>query len=147
MAAPISQLTSWRCRSSPRRQPCADQVAVGTHMNTYLGKDNIMRVVDVKTSRGVYKRPVTKIALLLPVENWTLIDLFTYLCLSLLIFIIVLNCNRYLLFLVFEDHPVFAGSMFIRCCVTYLHTVHLLYHAYVPIHIVHASCISNFSVR
>ena len=42
---------------------------LGRIMNTYPGKDDIVRVVDVKTGRGVYKRPVTKIALLLPLEN------------------------------------------------------------------------------
>ena len=42
---------------------------LGCIVNTYPGKDEIVRVVDVKTSRGIYKRPITKIALLLPVEN------------------------------------------------------------------------------
>jgi hypothetical protein len=46
---------------------------LGRIVTTYPGKDNLVTVVTIKTSRGVYKRPVTKIALLLPVENWTLI--------------------------------------------------------------------------
>ena len=46
---------------------------LGCIVNTYPGKDEIVRVVDVKTSRGIYKRPITKITLLLPVENLTLI--------------------------------------------------------------------------
>ena len=32
----------------------------------YPGKDGLVRVVDVKTSKGVYKRPVTKLVVLLP---------------------------------------------------------------------------------
>ena len=39
---------------------------LGRIVNTYPGKDNLVRV---KTSRGVYKHPITKVALLLPVEN------------------------------------------------------------------------------
>ena len=46
-----------------------------------------LTVVDVKTSHGVYKRPVTKVALLLTNENWTL------LLLSLL-FVIILTIVR-----------------------------------------------------
>ena len=42
---------------------------LGRIIKTYVGKDEIVRVVDVKTAHGVYKRPVTKIALLLPIEN------------------------------------------------------------------------------
>ena len=33
---------------------------------TYPGKDGLVRVVDVKTSKGIYKRPVTKVAVLIP---------------------------------------------------------------------------------
>ena len=33
------------------------------------GKDGIVRVVTVKTTSGIYKRPVTKVALLLPIED------------------------------------------------------------------------------
>ena len=32
----------------------------------YPGKDGLVKVVDVKTSKGVYKRPVTKLVVLLP---------------------------------------------------------------------------------
>lgn len=42
---------------------------LGRLVSTYPGKDGIVRIANVKTSRGVYKRPVNKIALLLPVEN------------------------------------------------------------------------------
>ena len=35
-------------------------------VNVHPGADEIVRVVSVKTSRGIYKRPVTKVALLLP---------------------------------------------------------------------------------
>ena len=42
---------------------------LGRIVNTYPGKDGLVRVVMVKTNRGVYKRPVAKIALLLPIEN------------------------------------------------------------------------------
>ena len=40
---------------------------LGRIVNTYHGKDGIVRVVD--TSHGVYKCPITKMALLLPTEN------------------------------------------------------------------------------
>ena len=42
---------------------------LGRVVKTYPGKDSLVRVVDVKTSHGVYKRPITKIALLLANEN------------------------------------------------------------------------------
>ena len=42
---------------------------VGRIIRTYPGKDSLVRVVDVKTSSGVYKRPVTKIVLLLSSDN------------------------------------------------------------------------------
>ena len=35
-------------------------------IQTYPGKDGLVRVVDVKTSKGIYKRPVTKVAVLIP---------------------------------------------------------------------------------
>ena len=47
---------------------------LGRIVNIYPGKDRIVRVVDVKTTNGTYKRPITKIALLLPIEHWTLIS-------------------------------------------------------------------------
>ena len=36
---------------------------------TYPGKDGLVRVVTVKTTTGIYKRPIVKIALLLPNED------------------------------------------------------------------------------
>ena len=42
---------------------------LGRNVKIYTGKDGIVRVVDVKTAHGVYKRPITKIALLLPIDN------------------------------------------------------------------------------
>ena len=42
---------------------------LGCIVKTYPGRDSLVRVVDVKTSQGVYKRPTTKIALLLAKEN------------------------------------------------------------------------------
>ena len=47
----------------PTKWPLARVVQV------YPGKDTLVRVVSVKTSQGTYKRPITKIAVLLPVEN------------------------------------------------------------------------------
>jgi hypothetical protein len=69
---------------------------LGRIVNIYPGKDRIVRVVDLKTSRGIYKRPITTIALLLPVDNWTFIHCFI------------------------EDHPVLTGGMFAHCCITSL---------------------------
>ena len=46
----------------PNRWPLARIVSV------HPGKDNIVRVVTVKTATGMYKRPVTKVALLLPFD-------------------------------------------------------------------------------
>ena len=40
---------------------------LGKVVKVYPGRDNLIRVVSVKTSKGVYKRPITKMALLLPV--------------------------------------------------------------------------------
>ena len=40
-------------------------MASGEVIKTYQGQDGLVRVVDVKTQNGVYKRP-NKIALLLP---------------------------------------------------------------------------------
>ena len=39
---------------------------LGKVIKTYQGQDGLVRVVDVKTQNGVYKRPSNKIALLLP---------------------------------------------------------------------------------
>ena len=38
-------------------------------IQVHLGKDNLVRVATVKTAAGVYTRPVTKLALLLPSES------------------------------------------------------------------------------
>ena len=38
-------------------------------IEVYPGKDGLVRVVTIRTSNGTYKRPVTKIALLLPTEH------------------------------------------------------------------------------
>ena len=42
---------------------------LGRIVETHPGKDGFVRVVTVQTSNGTYKRPITKIALLLPNEN------------------------------------------------------------------------------
>jgi hypothetical protein len=34
---------------------------LGRVMKVYLGSDNVIRVVDVKTKFGIYKRPVVKL--------------------------------------------------------------------------------------
>ena len=44
----------------PARWPLARVVAI------HPGKDGLVRVVTVKTSKGTYKRPVTRVALILP---------------------------------------------------------------------------------
>ncbi len=49
----------------PTRWPLARVVQV------YPGRDDLVRVVSVKTAQGIYKRPVTKIAVVLPVEDQT----------------------------------------------------------------------------
>ena len=41
---------------------------LGKIVSVHPGKDDIIRVVTVKTATGTYKRPVTKIALLLPLD-------------------------------------------------------------------------------
>ena len=42
---------------------------LGRIVTTYPGRDGLVRVVEVKTSHGIYKRPTTKIALLLPIDS------------------------------------------------------------------------------
>jgi len=42
---------------------------LGRVVKVYLGKDNLARVALVKTTKGVYKQPITKMALLLPVTE------------------------------------------------------------------------------
>ena len=41
---------------------------LGRVVKTFHGEDHLVRLVDVKTQSGVYRRPVTKIALILPNE-------------------------------------------------------------------------------
>ena len=38
-------------------------------LQTHPGKDGLVRVVTIKTSNGIYKRPVVKVAVLIPAEN------------------------------------------------------------------------------
>ena len=42
---------------------------LGKIIEVYPGQDGLIRVVSVKTASGVYKRPVNKVALLLPFED------------------------------------------------------------------------------
>ena len=42
---------------------------LGRIVDTYPGKDGFARVVSIKTENGIYKRPVTKTALLLPSKD------------------------------------------------------------------------------
>ena len=42
---------------------------LGRVIEVFTGKDGIMRVVNVKTKNGIFKRPVHKLAVLLPKEN------------------------------------------------------------------------------
>ena len=44
-------------------------MALAKVINTCPGNDGIVRVVDIKTSKGTYRRPVHKLALLLPIET------------------------------------------------------------------------------
>ena len=41
---------------------------LGRIVEVFSGKDGLVRVVNVKTKSGIYKRPVNKLALLLPTE-------------------------------------------------------------------------------
>ena len=41
---------------------------LGRVLETHPGQDNLVRVVTLKTAQGVYKRPVSKIAVLLPMD-------------------------------------------------------------------------------
>ena len=42
---------------------------LGRIVEVFSGKDGLVRVVNVKTKNGIYKRPVHKLALLLPNEH------------------------------------------------------------------------------
>ena len=47
----------------PTKWPLARVIKV------YPGSDGVVRVVDIKTAKGLYRRPVCKLAPLLPIEN------------------------------------------------------------------------------
>ena len=47
----------------PTKWPLAKVVDV------HPGRDNFVRVVTVKTMKGIYKRPITKVVVLLPAES------------------------------------------------------------------------------
>lgn len=42
---------------------------IGRIVQTFTGKDGLVRVANVQTQRGVFKRPIHKLALLLPSED------------------------------------------------------------------------------
>ena len=42
---------------------------LGRIVEVFSGKDGLVRVVNVKTKNGIYKRPVNKLVLLLPNEH------------------------------------------------------------------------------
>ena len=42
---------------------------LGRVVKTLHGEDHLVRVVDVKTQSGIYRRPLTKVALILPNET------------------------------------------------------------------------------
>ena len=41
---------------------------LGRVTEVYPGQDGLVRVVSVKTARGIYRRPVVKVAVLIPSE-------------------------------------------------------------------------------
>ena len=41
---------------------------MGRIVQVFPGNDNLVRVVSVKTAQGTYKRPVTKVAVIMPTE-------------------------------------------------------------------------------
>ena len=47
----------------PTKWPLARVIKV------YPGSDGVVRIVDIKTAEGLYRRPVRKLAPLLPIEN------------------------------------------------------------------------------
>ena len=47
----------------PTRWPLARVIQV------HPGKDNIIRVATIKTAKGIYKRPITKLVIILPMES------------------------------------------------------------------------------
>ena len=42
---------------------------LGRILETHPGKDDLVRVVTVKTAQGIYTRPISKIAILLPADK------------------------------------------------------------------------------
>ena len=46
---------------------------LGRVVQTFSGKDGLVRVANVKIQRGVFKRPIHKLALFLPAENWSIV--------------------------------------------------------------------------
>lgn len=75
----LSKYTKWPCRS--RNASIGDVVILRDEnlfpmnwplarvIDVHLGKDNLVRVVTIKTERGVYKRPITKIVVLIPADE------------------------------------------------------------------------------
>ena len=45
---------------------------LGQVAEVYPGQDGLVRVVSVKTARGIYRRPVVKVAVLIPIVNYEL---------------------------------------------------------------------------
>ena len=43
--------------------------AIARVVDVHPGQDNVVRVVTIRTSTGTYKRPVTKVAVLIPIEQ------------------------------------------------------------------------------
>ena len=75
----LKKLTKWR---NPKRNVSVRDIVILREDNliptkwplarvvqVYPGKDGLVRVVLVKTTQGVYKRPITKVAVFLPVEE------------------------------------------------------------------------------
>ena len=50
------------------KNPFTNKWPLGQIVDTHPGRDGHVRVVTIKTANGVYKRPVTKVALLLECE-------------------------------------------------------------------------------
>ena len=74
----INKLNKWRY---PTRNVAVGNIVIlqesgtvptkwplGRVVRTHPGQDNLVRVVTLKTAQGTYKRPVSKIAVLLPVD-------------------------------------------------------------------------------
>lgn len=50
---------------------------LGRIINVFLGKDEIVRVIEVKTPNGIYKRPIGKIPML-PVYEWLYLTIVNF---------------------------------------------------------------------